>query len=169
MENNYYQKYLKYKSKYLELKKQLGGADDKHCYNYDKTPTHKGCLKCCEDRHKEFISFPELYESQIEGCVNLCDNKLNDYTRLLKYLDLPLDKCESFCKNNVQPENIDGCKQNCKYYDENRTVDTCIISNENNDNCKKCCNEKYSDDKTKTKVCRTSCFNTYGNPSQEVK
>ncbi len=36
MEVDYYSKYLKYKSKYLELKAQLGGADGK-CVGYIKT------------------------------------------------------------------------------------------------------------------------------------
>ncbi len=44
MENNYYQKYLKYKSKYLELKNLIGSGA---CF--DKHGRGNSCKKCCED------------------------------------------------------------------------------------------------------------------------
>ena len=54
---DYYQKYLKYKTKYLELKKQLGLGSDKcsqcSCTSYVATnrPNNMTCINCKHSKH----------------------------------------------------------------------------------------------------------------------
>ena len=51
MEINYYQKYLKYKSKYLELKKLIGSG--KSCAETYPTNGSK-CRSCCNVKIKDY-------------------------------------------------------------------------------------------------------------------
>jgi hypothetical protein len=50
MEINYYEKYLKYKNKYLELKEQLGGKTSRLCHklNEDECVETNGCARNLE-------------------------------------------------------------------------------------------------------------------------
>ncbi len=86
MENNYYTKYLKYKSKYIELQKQLGGAKDK-CYGLSK-------FKCALTSrcHWDKPGSNECYSK--EECANINKNILtkleldlsnNNFKDLVKY------------------------------------------------------------------------------------
>jgi hypothetical protein len=60
--NIYYQKYLKYKSKYIELKKLIGGAI--RCKGKD----NRGCLREC----KKFIT-PKNNGSSNKEYLDFCD------------------------------------------------------------------------------------------------
>jgi hypothetical protein len=121
MENNYYQKYLKYKSKYLELKKQLGG-NGHPCYN---NPT-EGCIECCNSNagNNGVANMTEL----TQNCYNKCKSKC---------LIIPdVKECNKCCNKNMGPNNEETCKVMCGSSYARTTLEKCNnVINSDKDFC----------------------------------
>ena len=87
---NYLEKYLKYKNKYLELKKQIAGT---RCnWNTKKEPQHTKCKKTCtpeEKKDRGCFEENKVYAGPT-GCDYICKN--NSW----KFLDKP----------TVDPKNV---------------------------------------------------------------
>jgi hypothetical protein len=146
MENDYYSKYLKYKSKYLELKKQLGGADncnglDKfvcyttpYCtYNYPLQDNNildkeKGC------RRKECNEYTNIFTCSSNQRCAFINKQCKDKSSI---------NCDEYKKDNL------GCNTNSN----------CIFK-------ENVCRSKECSDYTNKKVCDTNtdkCKNDYSN------
>ncbi len=134
MENNYYQKYLKYKSKYLELKKQLGGT--KTCA--EEYPNQKSlCLMCCRITNDEDKT----------TCPNTCnvDNPAPPApTPAPAPAPAPANSTDNDNENNPcfinYPTNIYDCKKCCSFRFASNTYDR-YKTNE----CKRICNARVKD------------------------
>jgi hypothetical protein len=116
MEINYYEKYLKYKTKYLELKAQLGGDDDKK-------------LRLCHIKDDGTKRFPDSCDFE-SGCTNKYDKKG-------QYLGCKQKHCwgrdKKFCQNSSITTNKSksfigttgcefdkdaGCRMKCDHADD---------------------------------------------------
>jgi hypothetical protein len=79
MEVDYYSKYLKYKSKYLELKAQIGGDDYYKCYvNCKESPVY-----CNANRESNFFSYfcstcRHFHPRNKEGNILDCNKMITD-------------------------------------------------------------------------------------------
>ena len=76
METNYYSKYLKYKSKYLELKKQLGGNGD-NCINLER-------IRCGITPRCKWDISKKLVCSNEKQCKKINEEIVNKLKELIK-------------------------------------------------------------------------------------
>ena len=94
MENNYYQKYLKYKSKYLELKKLGGGLNCTRGVG-QSIESVSSCKTCCTGYNN-----PGTQEDCDLNCVMRCAK-------------LPKDKCDKCCEQTAPTQRVGTCKELC--------------------------------------------------------
>ena len=115
MEVDYYSKYLKYKAKYLELKKQMGGEDKPsscciicNCIEYNKTEINYEfyLCSCGHPSHDHIFNKPKRCEEKInllklgtKCCSCNCSN-FEEYINYNKEKNPDLCKCKHPLSNH---------------------------------------------------------------------
>jgi len=117
--NNYYEKYVKYKIKYIELKKQIsmnGGAENigenKICLYKDINKLHPNITKSIEDLvsiHRTIPEYPEYifkmskFLSELKYSNNNEYNKIINNSKISYIIDTEGEKVIAICRGVYKP------------------------------------------------------------------
>jgi hypothetical protein len=122
MEKNYYHQYLKYKKKYLTLKKQLGGDvffyvkpsllnESEIMSKYTQITNQKIMIKTTDIIRCDIVYCSDTPKSQLIYITNLINNESNK-TLEIEYIILLEDIDKSYIETTYTVDEINRLKQN---------------------------------------------------------
>ncbi len=112
MEIDYYSKYLKYKSKYIELRNQMGGV-----------------IQCCDSCNCKKYQWDKEYTSSNNTCT--CGHKMIGHS-------YDQENVTQECSLKTENTNTRCCKCNCVKYELDKKNKKCTCNHIKSDHKKKC-------------------------------